>query len=273
MINTTMNAMNNTGEASATEADISPVVILGIDHGFGNIKTAHTCFRAGVTACAREPTFRSNLLVYRGRCYIIGDEHKEFTPDKMRDDDYYLLTLAAIGRELKLRGLTSARVVLGVGLPLTWVGEQKEALRSYLLRNDNVDFSFRDVDYYVTFVDAYVFPQGFSGVAAQLRAFKGANVLCDIGNGTMNILHIVGGHPLPNKCFTEKYGTNQCMLAAREVLLQKTGTPVDELIIEDVLRRGTSDISPRYLDIIRETAVNYTEGIMRRLRERSTTPS
>ena len=49
MINTTMNAMNNTGEASATEADISPVVILGIDHGFGNIKTAHTCFRAGVS--------------------------------------------------------------------------------------------------------------------------------------------------------------------------------------------------------------------------------
>ena len=264
MINT---RMNNLIETSA-----DPVVILGIDHGFGNIKTAHACFRAGVTACDHEPTFRSNLLVHQGRCYIIGEEHKEFTPDKMRDDDYYLLTLSAIGRELRIRGLTSARVVLGVGLPLTWVGEQKEAFRSYLLRDGMVDFMFRDVEYHVELLDAYVFPQGFSGVATQLRAFKGANMLCDIGNGTMNIMHIASGHPLPNKCYTEKYGTNQCMLAAREVLLQKTGTPVDEFIIEDVLRRGTSDISPCYLDIIRETAVSYTKGIMRRLREREYNP-
>ena len=139
MINT---RMNNLIETSA-----DPVVILGIDHGFGNIKTAHACFRAGVTACNHDPTFRSNLLVHQGRCYIIGEEHKEFTPDKMRDDDYYLLTLSAIGRELKIRGLTSARVVLGVGLPLTWVGEQREAFRSYLLRDSEVDFTFRDVEY------------------------------------------------------------------------------------------------------------------------------
>ena len=53
MINT---RMNNLIETSA-----DPVVILGIDHGFGNIKTAHACFRAGVTACNHDPTFRSNL--------------------------------------------------------------------------------------------------------------------------------------------------------------------------------------------------------------------
>ena len=30
------------------------VVIIGIDHGYGNIKTAHTCFRTGVTACDKD---------------------------------------------------------------------------------------------------------------------------------------------------------------------------------------------------------------------------
>ena len=175
------NTSNTTINASVVDQrnDGGLLIILGIDHGFGNIKTAHTCFRAGVTACANEPTFRSSLLVYQGRCYIIGEEHKEFTPDKMQDDDYYLLTLAAIGRELRIRGQSSARVVLGVGLPLTWVGEQKEAFRRYLLRSGEVDFTFRDVDYHVEMLEAYVFPQGFSGVAAQLRGFKGANVLGD----------------------------------------------------------------------------------------------
>ena len=33
-------------------------VIIGVDHGFGNVKTAHTCFRTGVTAHDKEPTFK-----------------------------------------------------------------------------------------------------------------------------------------------------------------------------------------------------------------------
>ena len=36
----------------------SKPVIIGIDHGYGNIKTAHTCFRTGVTVYDKEPTFK-----------------------------------------------------------------------------------------------------------------------------------------------------------------------------------------------------------------------
>ena len=32
-------------------------VIIGLDHGYGNVKTAHTCFQAGVTRHEKEPTF------------------------------------------------------------------------------------------------------------------------------------------------------------------------------------------------------------------------
>ena len=100
-------------------------IIIGIDHGYGNIKTAHCCFKAGVAAYDKEPTFKGNLLVYEGRYYLIGEEHKEFISDKMADSDYYILTLAAVARELNIRKLTSARVHLAAGLPLTWVSEQK----------------------------------------------------------------------------------------------------------------------------------------------------
>ena len=70
----------------------SPIVI-GIDHGYGNIKTASSCFRTSVKAYDTEPTFTSNMLVYNGRYYIIGEGHKEFIPEKQNDDDYYILTL------------------------------------------------------------------------------------------------------------------------------------------------------------------------------------
>ena len=35
--------------------------------------------------------------------------------EKMMDGDYYLLTLAAIGRELRIRHVTSARVHIAAG--------------------------------------------------------------------------------------------------------------------------------------------------------------
>ena len=247
-------------------------LIIGIDHGYGNIKTAHAIFKSGVTAYDKEPTFTRNMLTYEGQYYIIGDEHKEFTAAKMHDQDYYILTLAAIGIELHLRGLTSARVHLAAGLPLTWVSEQKDAFKAYLLQNKEADFTFRGESCHVEFAGADVFPQGFSAVADRLREFRGVNMLCDIGNGTMNIMYINNSKPVASKCFTEKYGTHQCMLAAREKLMQKYGVAVDDAVIEEVLRFGDADIESQYLDTIREAAKVYAAGIMRRLREHEYTP-
>ena len=103
-------------------------------------------------------------------------------------------------------------------------------------------------------------------------ACTGATMLCDIGNGTMNIMTITNGKPNAQKCFTEKYGTHQCFLAVREEMLRKFGSVVDDDIIEDVLRNGKTDISDRYLSVIRETAGQYVAGIMRRLREHEYNP-
>ena len=247
-------------------------IIIGIDHGYGNIKTAHCCFKTGVTEYDKEPTFKSGLLTWNGHYYLIGEEHKEFTADKMTDLDYYVLTLAAIARELNMRDVISARVHLAAGLPLTWVSDQKERFKAYLLQNESVDFTFRGVGYHVEITDADVFPQGFSAVADRLRDFAGTNMLCDIGNGTMNVMYINERRPVQKLCFTEKYGTNQCMLAIRESLLRQFGAAVDETVIERVIRTGTADISERYLTAIREAASAYVSGIFRRLREHEYDP-
>ena len=247
-------------------------VVIGLDHGFGNVKTSHTCFKTGVTAHEKEPTFQNNMLVYEGKYYTIGDEHKEFISDKALDQDYYILTLAAIARELHFRGLSSARVYLAAGLPLTWVSEQRDSFKAYLLQKPSADFTFRGVAYHVEFAGAAIYPQGFSAVADRLTDFRGVNMLCDIGNGTMNIMYIRNGKPIPSQCYTEKYGVQQCMLAAWEKVRQKFGAEVDESVIEDVLRSGTADISERYLIAIRECAKDYAEGIMRRLRAHEYNP-
>ena len=255
-----------------TTNNSSSVVVIGLDHGFGQMKTAHTCFKTGVTAHDKEPTFKSDLLIYEGRYYTVGEEHKEFVPDKAQDQDYYILTLAALARELRFRGLTSARVWLAAGLPLTWVSEQKDSFKAYLLQKPGADFSFRGVDYHIDFAGAEVYPQGFSAVADRLNEFRGVTMLCDIGTGTMNVMYIRNGKPIPSQCYTEKYGVQQCMIAVREKLMQKFGTTVDDSVIEDVLRFGKAEIGDKYLTAIQDCARDYAAGIMKRLREHEYNP-
>ena len=250
----------------------NPIVVIGIDHGYGNIKTANTCFRAGVVAYEKEPIFTADALFYNGTYYGIGEDHKEFIPDKMTDQDYYILTLAAIVRELERANMRTVDVHLAVGLPLTWVSEQKDRFRKYLMQKKEVKVRYGYADYSVRIVGVDVFPQGFAAIADKLQEFTGTTMLCDIGNGTMNIMTISNGKPNPQKCFTEKYGTQQCMLAVREQLMRKFGTAIDDQVIEEVLRNGTADIGEKYLTVIQETARQYVAGIMRRLREHEYNP-
>ena len=246
--------------------------IIGLDNGYGNIKTANGIFPASVTCCEAEPAHAQDVLVYDGKYYVIGAGHREFTLDKVGNQDHYLLTLAGIGQELWCNQLTTAAVHLAVGLPLTWVGDQREQFRAYLSQNRHVDFNWRGIDYHVDLVGVDVYAQGYSAVIPELRKFTGANMLCDIGNGTMIVMAINDRKPVLEQCFTEKYGTYQCVLKAREALTRLCGRTVPDVTIEQVMREGTADVAPEYVQVIREAAADYAAEIMRKLREHEYDP-
>lgn len=220
-------------------------------------------FRAGFAPTA----FMLYGHVHESKFYLIGEGHKEFLADKTRDLDYYVLALAAIARELNIRKMTCGKIRIAAGLPLTWVSGQRDEFRDYLLQNKAVDFSFRNVSYHVEIVGVDIFPQGFAAVADRLSDFRGVNMICDIGNGTMNIMFINDKKPVSGNMFTEKYGTHQCLLAVRENVMRAHHTTVDEAIINRVFRFGTADIKEDYLKTITDTATDYVEGIFQRLRE------
>ena len=168
--------------------------------------------------------------------------------------------------------MTEAPVWLAVGLPLTWVGQQKDSFVRYLTQVRNLEFRFNGKDYAVEVVGVEMYAQGFAAVADRLKEFSGVNMLCDIGNGTMNIMYINNGRPISGQCYTEKYGTHQCMLKAREELMRSLHLKVDDSIIEQVLRTGACDVDESVVKIIRDTATDYVAGIMRSLREHEYNP-
>ena len=44
-------------------------MIIGVDHGYGNIKTANHCFKTGILGYDYEPLFTGDMLTYNGRYY------------------------------------------------------------------------------------------------------------------------------------------------------------------------------------------------------------
>ena len=118
------------------------ITIIGIDQGYGNMKTANTIFPTAIIAYDTAPMFKGDVLEYGGKFYRVGEGHKGFVADKSTDGDFYLLTLAAIAKELEQYRLFTASLCLSVGLPLSWVGSQRESFRQYLMQNETIRFRF-----------------------------------------------------------------------------------------------------------------------------------
>ena len=160
--------------------------VIGIDHGYGNMKTANCCFKTGLLAYDAEPLFTGDMLVYDGKYYLIGEGHKEFLPDKIRDEDYYILTLVAIAKELQREKLTEAKVIIAAGLPLTWTSGQKKDFAAYLSKNKEVSFTYQKVDYHITIEGARIYPQGYAAIADFATTMTGVNMVADAVIAYMN---------------------------------------------------------------------------------------
>ena len=111
-------------------------IIIGIDHGYYAIKTAHCSFPAGLTSYGEhEPYTRQGLLELAGCFFVCGTGRQPIQRDKTANDNYYLLTLAAIAKEIQQRGLPpECSVRIAAGLPLTSFGRDKPKFRDYLFR-------------------------------------------------------------------------------------------------------------------------------------------
>ena len=94
-------------------------IAIGIDHGWSQIKTVNTdVFTSGVKEITTMPALYDNVLEYEGKYYKIGGERLEVKENKVLDENFYLLTLAAIAKELEYRCKRNAHILLAVGLPI-----------------------------------------------------------------------------------------------------------------------------------------------------------
>ena len=92
-------------------------IIMGIDHGNGNMKGVHVNFPCGLVRYTSEPGrfMNEDILEYNGVYYTLSETRMPFKADKTVDEDYFILTLFSLALEAKERGITLSGkdIVLG----------------------------------------------------------------------------------------------------------------------------------------------------------------
>ena len=188
---------------------------IGIDHGYYAIKTRHFSFPAGIAEYSHEPYTLQNTLEFGGKFYVCGTGRQPILRNKMENDNYYLLTLAAIAKEIKQRGgKTECSVRIAAGLPLAGFGREKKPFREYLLRSSQpVCFKFEGIAYKITIEDVKLFPQGYSAIAlhSELIQNEPSVLLMDIGGWTVDLMRLDNGVPNAATCRSLELGMIRCI--------------------------------------------------------------
>ena len=242
-------------------------IIIGIDHGYYAIKTAHCSFPAGLTSYGEhEPYTRQGLLEFGGCFFVCGSGRQPIQRDKTINDNYYLLTLAAIAKEIRQRGLPpECSVRIAAGLPLTSFGRDKPKFKDYLLRNNQpVNFRFEGVEYSITIEEVAIFPQGYAALMTEVGLLQDepSMLLMDLGGWTVDLMRIDNAIPAADTAHSLELGMIRCVDDIREQVRRETGLSLTDAQIENMLAGQPCTVSDTVRDIVNKQGRKYTEHLL-----------
>lgn len=249
---------------------MSNTITIGVDHGYAAMKTTHFSFPTGLVEYEHEPYTQKDVLEYGGKYYVVGSGRQPLQKDKTLAEDYYLLTLAAIAKELDYRGAErTADVLLAAGLPLTSFGRDKKKFRDYLLRDGKpVSFRYEGLDYTIRLTDAMLFPQGYAAVLTQTELLDEPSVIvADIGGWTVDLMRLDNRLPNAATCRSLELGMIRCLDAISEKVRQLFGVSMTDAQIESVLRGDTGSMDDRVRAVIHAQADQYVQSLLSAITE------
>ena len=246
-------------------------IIIGIDHGYYAIKTRQVSFPSGIIGYDYEPYTMQNVLQYQGKYYVCGTGRQTLVKNKTSNDNYYLLTLAAIAEEIKHRKAErKTEVILAVGLPLSSFGREKQGFREYLLRKEQpVSFLYESEWYEIQIKDVKLFPQGYSALALHPEYLKNepSVLLVDVGGWTVDLMRLDNSVPNAATCRSLELGVIRCIDETAEQVRRNTGLSVTDIQIERVLNGQSCSMDPAAKEIIVRQGRLYTEKILSAIME------
>ena len=197
--------------------------------------------------------------------FVCGSGRQPIQRDKTVNDNYYLLTLAAIAKEIRQRGLPpECSVRIAAGLPLTSFGRDKPKFKDYLLRSNHpVNFKFEAWSTAsrlrkLPFFHRAMLPYDRSG------AFAGRTVHAPHGLGRLDgrLMRIDNAIPAADTAHSLELGMIRCVDDIREQVRRETGLSLTDAQIENMLAGQPCTVSDTVRDIVNRQGRKYTERLL-----------
>lgn len=251
------------------------VEVIGVDIGNGFTKTVHTCFLSGVCKKGEaKPALEKNLVGYNGQYYCVGTSDrttKKTSSKEMNDESFFVLALAGIAEELRLRGKHESRIILSEGLPLEYCTDEEKAFDiAYYKKGSTIEFSYENEDFRIIIEDVLVNPQCVSAILDQLadKTLPEYCVLVDIGTWTMDFIpmenHVLQG----SKAQSLHNGVVKCIDACKDAIKTRSKATVWDSQIRDIMIGNTDVLPPKYSNLAINIIKDYVKGIAETLSER-----
>ncbi len=247
------------------------ILLCGIDHGFSTMKTAHFRFENGVKEIGGEASLLANTMLVNGRYFKVGEGRLPLKDTKVEDEDYFLLTLAAIAKEMDYYGLTDEEVCIAAGLPFTRFGQEKAEFKEYL-NPGSMEFQYNGRDYHITCREVFLYPQCYAAVADRLGKLPAELLIVDIGSKTVDIIHTRKHVPVESDCITIPSALIQCMANINNVVYRKSNRTLTEEQIQQVMMYGNAPYSDKMVQIVKEELEVFAKGMEATLKEHGFNP-
>lgn len=242
------------------------ILLCGIDHGFSTIKTAHFVFENGVKELGGEASLLTNTMLLNGRYYKVGEGRLPLKDTKVEDEDYFLLTLAAIAKEMDYYRLRDTEVCIAAGLPFTRFGQEKNEFKEYL-NPGNLEFQYNGKKYHIQCREISLYPQCYAAVSNRLGKLPAELLIVDIGSKTVDIIHTRKHIPVESDCITIPSALIRCMSDINNVVYRKTNRTLTEEQIQQVMRYGNAPYSDKMVQIVKDELAVFAKGIEATLKE------
>lgn len=249
-------------------------IIVGVDTGNRCIKSKNSVFVAGVTVSSTAPIAQNSVIAFNGQYWALTNERLSYMRDKTETDDYFVLTLFAIIKELKVRQIPLRKdspipICLGIGLPPTHIAGLKDRYIQYFSRG-TVTFRYENQPVSIRITGVKLFAQGYAaaiGLPLDVRRAPHAYIV-DIGGYTTDVMALERGVLDPRFCVSLDFGVIGMYNSIQTRIHAFCGhMPTEDMI--DELLSGSDNIrlSEEMRKLANDAADEYAARVLRKLAE------
>lgn len=250
-------------------------MIISVDHGNKQIKTAHKTFSSGLVESLGVSPLGGDSIFFNGKYYSISEKQRiPYMRDKTKDDRFFILTLFAIAYEIEENNAYSKDEVIDVqlliGLPPAHFARQRETFEKYFLIDDFIEFKFNDKEYTIVIDEVFSAPQALAAIMPVFEQVKTVSkgIIIDIGGMTVDYIMVKKGAADASVCDSLELGVITLYNDIKSEIYAEYDMLCEESDIDAVLRKEETTLPEEITDFIKDSAKKFIANIIDQLRER-----